>query len=516
MIRIETARTSRRRRTVPAAALLLLFGSPAAAQQPTPEPPAALSLEEAVDIALRHNPAYRSELNDVGAAEWDVREAWGALLPGASANAGFQYQAEGTFRLGSLTGSELGVGTSPSSYLSDYFFGVDYYLDGATVARVGLQRSRLTAAAANARAAAVGLSSQVKSQYVAALGADDAVTVSRREVELAQENMDLARARVEIGAAPALELTQAEVALGRAQVDLLTSENAALNEKLELLRLMGVELDRDVTLTSTFAVFDPQWSVDELVDLAMAGHPQLRALRANRDAGDAGVRAARLTYLPSLSMSAGWSGFAREVSDESALIDAYREGQDNLVENCEAINILYARLTPPLPAEDCSRFVPNPADEADVLASNDAFPFAYEDQPFTARAQISLPIFQGFRREAQVQEARVLADDARYALRAQELQLRADVLSAHRTLETAYRAVQIEERNRALADQQLELARERYRLGALSYIDLSESTTLKARADRAYLASVYAFHQALAALEAAVGRPLTSSQTEIE
>ena len=67
-----------------------------------------------------------------------------------------------------------------------------------------------------------------------------------------------------------------------------------------------------------------------------------------------------------------------------------------------------------------------------------------------------------------------------------------------------------------LADQQLELSRERYRLGALSYIDLSESTTLKARADRAYLASVYAFHQALAALEAAVGRPLTSSLPEIE
>lgn len=496
-------------------AALLALPAFAGAQQ-TPEPPARLSLDEAVDIALRNSPAYLSELNDIDAAEWDVRQAWGALLPGASANAGFQYQAEGQFRLGAVTGSELGVNTSPASYLSDYFLGFDYYLDGASIARLGLERSRLGAAAANARAAAIGLASGVKSQYVAALGAQDALDVAEREVELARENLDLARARVEIGAAPALEATQAEVALGRTQVDLLGAQNAALNEKLQLLRLMGVALDRDITLTSELEVFDPAWTVDELVDLAMQRHPRLRALRASRDAGEAGVRAARLTYLPSLSMSAGWSGFAREVSDQNALVASYREGASAQVTQCEAVNLIFERLNPPLPPENCSRFAPDPSIEAELLDENDAFPFGYADQPFTARAQISLPIFQGFRRQAQIEEARVLADDARYALRAQELQLRADVIAAHRTLETAYRAVQIEERNRDLADQQLELSRERYRLGALSYIDLAESTTLKARAERAYLASVYAFHQALAALEAAVGRPLTSSPSEIE
>jgi outer membrane protein len=329
--------------------------------------------------------------------------------------------------------------------------------------------------------------------------------VSQREVELAQENLDLAQARVQIGAAPELEATQAEVGLGRAQVDLLTTENSALNEKLALLRLMGVELDTDVELTSTFEVFEPTWSTEQLIEIAMEGHPQLRALRANRDAGEAGVRAAKLTYLPSLSAQAGWSGFARQVSDEGVL-DQLEAQQAN----CEALNLIITRLDPPLPASDCTI-----TDEmqSDAFEANDAFPFGYEDQPFTAAARISLPIFQGFRRQAQIEEAQVLADDARYALRAQELQLTGDVISASRTLQTAYRAVQIESRNQELANQQLELAQERYRLGALSYVDLSESTTLKARADRAYLASVYAFHQALAALQAAVGRPLTNDMT---
>lgn len=494
-----------------AVATALSLPAMALAQDTAPDPPARLSLEEAIEIAVRHNPGYRAEANNVDVARWDVREAWGALLPGASASAGFQYQAEGDVNFGAIT-----VGSSPETYFSDYSYGFDYYLDGASIARVSLERSQLTAAHANVRAAQITLQSQVRRQYVIALGAQDALDVSRREVELAQENLDLARARVEIGAAPELEATQAEVSLGRTQVELLTAENNALIEKLALLRLMGVDLESEIELTSTFDVFEPTWETSELVDVAMEGHPQLRALRANRDAGESGVRAAKLTYLPSLSMQAGWSGFAREISDEGVLIGDYRAGVEAQRQNCVLINELYSRLNPPLPPEDCARFTPDPTQEAAILDQNDAFPFGYEDQPFSASARISLPIFQGFRRQAQIEEAQVIADDARYALRAQELQLTGDVVSAHRTLETAYQAVQIEARNRELADLQLELAQERYRLGALSYIDLSEATTLKARADRAYLASVYTFHQALAALEAAVGRPLTTQTTELE
>ena len=494
-----------------AVAAALSLPSAALSQDTAPDPPAQLSLEEAIEIAVRHNPGFRAESNNVENARWDVREAWGALMPGAGASAGFQYQAEGDVNVGAFT-----VGRTPATYFSDYNLGFDYFLDGASIARVSLERSQLTAAHANVRAAQITLQSQVRRQYVIALGTQDALSVSRREVELAQENLELARALVEIGSAPELEATQAEVALGRAQVDLLTAENNALNEKLGLLRLMGVDLESEIELTSTFAVFEPSWNTAELVDLAMDGHPQLRALRANRDAGESGVRAAKLTYLPSLSMQAGWSGFAREISDEGVILTDYRDQVALQAQNCQTINLLYARLNPPLPPEDCSGFVPDPAYEDRLLDQNDAFPFGYEDQPFTASARISLPIFQGFRRQAQIEEAQVLADDARYALRAQELQLTGDVVSAHRTLETAYQAVQIEARNQQLADQQLELARERYRLGALSYIDLSEATTLKARADRAYLASVYTFHQALAALEAAVGRPLTTQTTENE
>jgi outer membrane protein len=73
---------------------------------------------------------------------------------------------------------------------------------------------------------------------------------------------------------------------------------------------------------------------------------------------------------------------------------------------------------------------------------------------------------------------------------------------------TLRQTVDLESRNRALAEDQLRLARERYRVGAAAFLELQDAETIKARADRAYLDAVFSFHASLADLQAAVGRPL--------
>ena len=68
----------------------------------------------------------------------------------------------------------------------------------------------------------------------------------------------------------------------------------------------------------------------------------------------------------------------------------------------------------------------------------------------------------------------------------------------------------LEERNRTLAEEQLRLARERYQVGAINFVDLVEAETVLAQAERDRVAAVYAYHDAITSLEAAVGRPLRS------
>jgi outer membrane protein len=126
---------------------------------------------------------------------------------------------------------------------------------------------------------------------------------------------------------------------------------------------------------------------------------------------------------------------------------------------------------------------------------------------------LSLPLFDGFARERQVEQARVARTDAELRLRAEEMRIETEVGTALSTAQTARRSAELEARNAELAGEQLALARERYRVGAASFLELQDAETIKARADRAYLTSLYQFHESLAALEAAVGRSLTQAES---
>jgi len=478
--------------------------TPAAAQQA----PVTLSLEEAIDLARRNNPDFLIQKNDESEADWAVREAYGGLLPYASIGGGIGYDAAGEQRLGVFSSSDLGIGRTPAYLSSSYGLTVGYRLNGDVLFRPRQERANRNATRARIEAAEFNLKAEITRRYLAAVAARDGVELARQELERATENLRLAEARVAVGAAISLDAKQAEVERGRAEVELLRAENLLRTETLRLLEAVGVDLDREVRLTSAFEVFEPSWSVEELVARAVEQHPQLRAQRAAESAARTSVHIARSQYLPSLDLTMRWSGYTREVVDDQYLIDQYRRGIDDQRRQCELTNDLVSRLNPPLPAEDCSRLVYDPAREAEILRNNDVFPFSFARQPFSATLSISLPIFNGFSRERRLEAARVAADDARLRLRAEELRLKTEVAAAYATLQAAYRAVTLEERNRELAAEQLELARERYRVGAITFVDLTDAETRKSRADREYLSAVYAFHEALAALETAVGQDL--------
>ncbi|MDA1103167.1 MAG: TolC family protein, partial [Gemmatimonadetes bacterium] len=141
---------------------------------------------------------------------------------------------------------------------------------------------------------------------------------------------------------------------------------------------------------------------------------------------------------------------------------------------------------------------------------NAAFPFNFTDMPMRVSLSISLPIFTGFSRERQVSQLNNLAEDAEHSRRAEELRLRTMVTNTLDNVTTAYRVVQAEERNRALAEEQLLLQQRRYSLGAADLLFLMDAQTTMTTAEQAYLNAVYDFHYNLIALEAAVGRPLRS------
>ena len=466
-----------------------------------------LTLEEAVELAIRNNPTYLSRANDQSAADWQAREAYGGLLPTVTANANAAYTEAGVQRIGTL---DFGA-QSTDWYSSSYSLNLNWTLDGNTLFAIPSARANQEATAAGIRAAEFLTEQAVTLQYMTALRARDAVAVARDQLERSEQNLEIVRTRVSSGAAAGTEAGQAEVTRGRAEVALLRAERDARAEILRLQEQLGTTVGDEIELVSEFQIFVPEWETDALIDEAMAAHPSLQSARATESSQQAQVRQAWSNYLPSLNLSTSFSGNALQALNEEFVVSSVQDNFAGAMGNCQRWNAIDAGIAGGLPnynQQDCSQFAYTDEIGQQALAANEVFPFDFTKNPVSLRMSVSLPIFTGFSRQRQLEQAESTARDAAHTRRAEELRLRTAITQALYDVRASHRSVEIEERNLELAQQQLTTARQRYAVGNTSILDLQDAETSLSTAERDYLDARYNFHQSLVILEAATGRAL--------
>lgn len=268
----------------------------------------------------------------------------------------------------------------------------------------------------------------------------------------------------------------------------------------------------EVEPTTRFQVEPIHWDEEALYLLALERSPALGALRASGDVARLEVTSARSAYYPTLSMQAGWSGFTRQATQSDFLLRQVERQADQLTAQCEFQNEIYRRLAEPFPTQNCGAFSLTEAQRQAALEQNQVFPFDFTRQPPQFSLNLSVPVFQGFNRQRQLEVARVQEDNARERLRERELAVRADIANLLAQLETAVATETLESRNREVAADQLRLAREEYAIGTVSFLQLAEAETVKAQADRDHIESIFRYHDALAQLEFVVGASLAGRE----
>ena len=468
--------------------------------------PAQLSLADAITLARANNPLYRQAINDRAPAAWAARSAWSTMLvPSVSASGGIGYAGPGqqTFLTSNFS-------QSVSTLSSSYGFGLDWSLSGQTLTQPGLRKAQLSAADADVAGAETNLVTTVTQQYLTVLQARDNGEVARQQLQHDEEFQKLAQARYDVGRASLIDVRQAQVARGQAQVVLLRARTAVQVEKLRLFQQMGVTAPLDlaaVQLTDTFNVQTPTWQLNDLLTMAEQQNPALKALREREHAAAWGVRAATSSYGPSLSVSAGWSGFTQKLSDINPTIASARASAAADSTTCAYANSAWFNGSPQLPL-DCTQYSFSPAAEQAIRDRNAAYPFHFTPEPFQARLTVRIPLWGNFQQPLEVSQAKDQQQNLQESVRARGLQLRTDVNGAFLTLQTTYQTIAIQDTNRTAAREQLQLATERYRVGSGTFFELLDAQVAALRAETDYVNAVYDYHKALAALEAAVGRPL--------
>jgi len=245
------------------------------AQQPAGRP--SLSLDEAISIAHLNNPNFLSTQSNVRVANSGVRQAYSALLPSVSSSFSTSYQQAGTqFVQG------LALGASGDTYQSSYRLGLNYFITGAVAFAPRQARANRDAADADVVSASEATRALVTNQYIAALKSKAQATLADSLVATATGQLDLANAKVKVGAGTIVDIRTAEVAVGQAQVNQVLAHNQAVIDKIRLFQFMGVPADTTTQLTTQFAISLPNFTLDSVLNVARHVNPDVAADESRR------------------------------------------------------------------------------------------------------------------------------------------------------------------------------------------------------------------------------------------
>ncbi len=504
------------RRMAGAVLALLVVALPIAAQGPGAVP-RELSLAQALELARANNPTYRQSQMTADPAAEAVKAANWARLPTLGVSSGITYAGAGSSTFGGATFTQRSPTVS-----SSYNFSANWQLNARTFITPSIQRAQQRVTDENIAAAGVTLVSDVTSQYLTSLRAAAVVGVAVQQLVRDTQFLALAKARQQVGQGTLIDVLSAQTAMASAQVQLLQTQQAATQAKIELLRRLGLPADAAVdaiALSEPFPLVEPKFELQTLRTMAHESNPAIRSAQESQRAGQLSTKAARLDRLPSFSINTGLSGYTQQFTNENILLNNRVLSAQAAEANCAFQNEILARLTSPIPGgiiADCKAFAGLDASGNALLPSisqgihdnNSVFPFKFTRQPVSVSFGVSLPIWDGYSRSLRVSQAAAAEDQARENVRAQQLLTDAQIQSQLLTVRTAWARMQIQDSNRATARQQLQLAQDRYRIGNGTALEIADAQNAVTQSEADYVTAVYDYHLAVAGLEAAVGRPL--------
>jgi len=485
-------------RTITITLALAAVAARAAAQQPTPAPqpapttpaappPAAapsaampapppgpamprVTLEQALQLGRQYNPAQVQAQQSLRVADMGVTQAWGAYLP-------------------TITGTGSAARNSPqrvnqfgSAQVSPITDNSSFSLNASLNLFTGFQRgANQRAANANRDLNQAALLGQdyatdlnTKQAFFNVLSTQELVGVAQANLARSDQQLKLTTEKLRLGATTRSDSLSASVDYGNAEVQLIQARANALTAQATLARAIGAEgmvaAVPDTALEIRLSALDTA----ALRRDAEATAPSVAQAQAGVAAAQATLAANRAQYYPTLSIGATqtWAGsqlpFAQSPLQRSIIPDPV---------DATKTDTLYARGP---------RYTGT----------------------WNVALRLSIPIFNGFVREASIVNADAGYQAAQAKLRDARLGLDASLTQELTALDAAAAQIDVARTTVASAQEALRMQRERYRLGASTIVDLLTAETTLNQAEVGLVQARYNYLIARATLEALVGHTL--------
>jgi outer membrane protein TolC len=468
----------------------VLVGGEVAAQAPAGE--GALDLEAAVRTALDRSPQLRAARYGLEEAEEQVSEAWGSVFPTVDLSS--TYTRNVSPALNFLPANIFDPDAPP-----DELVGVQFGADNTWQLTVSVEQPLLNAAAfigvgaagrfralqeESVRGEALTVVTRVRESFYGLLLAQEQARLTENSVRRVRESLDETRALNRAGLASEYDVLRLEVELANLEPNLRRANNAVRQGR----RQLGIDLGLDAEQTEALRV------AGTLAELQLA-EPESNS-PANRQL---------LTFV---GVPWGPDGETPAVGELVALRSDVRQ-----LELTESLRKTELRLEQVDYLPQVSLFGTY-AINSQQNGDPDFFgaPRAYSRN---VGVQLTLPIFQGFRRDARIDQRRAVLRQAETQTALARSQATAELRSFIEQADEAWERASGQRLAVSQASRGFDIARAQYREGLGSQLELTDAEVALRQSEFNYAQAVYDFLVARARLDAAAGRvPLVDDRDD--
>jgi outer membrane protein len=269
--------------------LLLAALQVAPAQDSVP----VVTLTEALQRAAQLDPSYVSAAGQVSNAEWSRRAALALfIVPAVTVSSQWTRYYPPTFNLATFQPARQSVTAVIDARL-------DLFTGGQKLAGLASSAAGLESAHAGELQARLTTAMNTEADYYTVLTERALERVAEDQLQRAQQQFSVARARVTSGAAVQTDSLQLALGLTQARVTLLQQQAALRAAQLQLGRRIGLEGRADAApVPSDSTAPALPFPVEDAVARALAQGPSWRIARANERATRAQLWSQRGNYLP--------------------------------------------------------------------------------------------------------------------------------------------------------------------------------------------------------------------------
>lgn len=414
-----------------------------------------MTLDQCVEIALKHNPQLAQSRFSRDIAGKDVVVAVSNFLPSADFTVGYDHSVIGpstTLWIDPNTGLKKPIQTVEEKSWSSYsgfrvsqslfsggynYFNLKNSLAGKRSAKFEFEDTRQQ------------IIFVVKERYYNLLKGEKLLEVSQEALKSSEESFKLAEAKYHVGTAPKSEMLQFKVELENARLALIEAQHSLSIARTRLNQVLGMDMDRETRVVDDFELPEVNVDFQEAVRISAEKHPLLLKSTADVEGAKTYIGMAASQYLPQVSLSYRYSWNHQDFDEINNMFD--------------------------------------------------------NNYTWSAGVSLSIPLFRGFSRYAQLGSAKLNHKMAREARNFYTRQVDLQVKQAYFNVQQAKKKIRVTENAEAAADETLRLNKEKYHLGAGTMLDLINAQTSYTEAKSNGIQALYDYKLAVAQLRRAMG-----------